>query len=577
MKRILFFVTFITFLASSCNTNHDRTVKVPMRDGIRLSTRLIFPKTGKKKYPAILVRTPYKKENKAGHYHYLVENGYVLVLQDVRGQFGSEGKFEPFVNENKDGYDAVEWIASQSWSDGNVGMIGTSYDGWVQYCAAVEQPPHLKTIIPNCAVVDLFYDVPYRYGIFTTYSLLWSTIIEENATADITGQKVQQIYDRDWEHLLLHQPVSELDAVVLGKRLDYYKDWVMHDTKDAYWKRGCYLEQLQDIKIPVFIQTGWFDSQLLHGKLAYDGLTETGNQNVKLVIGPWGHIDQESKFHNGEFIGEAADDIHLQTEYVRWFDHWLKGTETGTMDEPKVQLYARGTDQWYGGNTYPLEVTTRKKLYLNAENGASGAVPGKLDSDSLSIKSGYDQYRYDPGDLPEYQKGTKDKPGLFHDALAGREDYLLYKSPPLEKEVTLLGPMEATIFASSSAVDTDWFLTLVAMDENDRFTNYLSIGMLRARFRNSMEMPELLQKDQVYQFEISLSHCSFTLKKGQKIGLVISSSMMYPYFAKNLNTGKNNQTDTGYQVANQKIFHTAQYRSYISLSLMEREVQERNR
>ncbi len=569
MKRILFFVPLIIFLTFSCNMKNDRTVKVPMRDGIRLSTRLVFPKTGKKKYPAILVRTPYKKENKVEHYYYLVEKGYVLVIQDVRGQFGSEGEFEPFVNENQDGYDAVEWIASQSWSDGNVGMIGTSYDGWVQYCAAVEQPPHLKAIIPNCAVVDLFYEVPYRYGIFTTYSLLWGTIIQENATADITGRKVQEIFDRDWEHSLLYQPVSELDSVLFGKKLDYYQEWVMHDTKDAYWKRGCYLEQLKDIKIPVFIQTGWFDSQLLHGKLAYDALTQTGNQNVKMVIGPWGHIDQESKFHNGKFIGEAADDINLQTEYVRWFDHWLKGSETGIMSETKVQLYAKGTDQWHGGNTYPLEATKEKKLFLSSLENPSSDMTCKLISDPLQMKVGYDRYRYDPGDVPEYQKGMKDNPILFQKILSDRKDYLFYQSPALEKATTLLGPVEATIFASSSAVDTDWFLSLVAVDENDRFTDYLGFGMLRARFRISMETPELLQKDKVYRFDIDLSHCSFTLKKGQKIGLVVTSSMMYPYFTKNLNTGKNNQTRTDHVIGEQKIFHTDIYRSCISLSVLE--------
>lgn len=568
MKHKFIFVAIIIFTAFSCNIKNDRIVRVPMRDDIRLSTCLIFPKTGKKKYPAILIRTPYKKENHIQHYNYLVENGYVVAIQDVRGRFGSEGEFEPFVNENKDGYDAVEWIASQSWSDGNVGMIGASYDGWVQYCAAVEQPPHLKAIIPNCAVSDLFYDVPYRFGIFTTYSLLWSTIIEENTTADHTGKKLQEVYNRDWEGHLNHQPVSELDSVLFGKKLDYYKDWVLHDTKDAYWKRGCQLEQLRDIKIPVFIQTGWFDTQLLHGKLAYYGLTQAGNK-VKLVIGPWGHADTESKFYNGEFIGEAADDINLQTEYVRWFDHWLKGAETGITDEPAVQLYARGTDRWYSGNTYPLEMTAEKKLFLNSHEDPPDGLTGELISDPLRIKTGHDRYIYDPGDLPEYREGMKDNPGLFQDALAGREDFLFYQSQPLEKDITLLGPMEATIFASSSAVDTDWFLSLVAIDENDRFIDYLSLGMLRARFRNSLQTPELLQRNEVYRFEIDMSHCSYTLGKGQKIGLVITSSLMTPYFAKNLNTGKNNQTETEYQVAEQKIFHTPQYRSYISLLLIE--------
>lgn len=566
MKICKLIITPVFFLITSCIAiNKDTYVMVPMRDDVKLSTQFIFPENVQNKYPVILVRTPYQKERLSTYYKYFVENGYVLALQNVRGRYNSEGEFEPFVNECEDGYDAIEWIADQNWCNGNIGMIGVSYDGWVQYCAAVESPPHLKTIIPNCSLADLSYDIPYRYGIFTTYCLTWSEIIEMNATADISGNKIKEIYNKDWEVILNHLPVAELDSIVFSKKLGYYQKWIEHNTKDEYWTQACTLEKLKEIKIPVFIQTGWYDSQLLHGKLAYSELSKSANKNVKMIIGPWGHVDKESKFYNGEYIGEAADDINLQSQYLRWFDYWLKDSDNGIMEEPLVQLYAIHSDKWYSDNTYPLINTSVKKLFLSSNNNSN---VGDLFFDKDIITNGYDHYKYNPENVSVYKKGMKENPSILKEVLTGRDDYLLYKSESLKKSTTILGQLSATIFASSSAKDTDWYLVLFTMDENENFLDYISLGMLRAKFRNSLEQPELLEKNKIYKYNIDLSHCGLTLEKGQKIGLIITSSIMYPYFAKNLNIGKNNQTEVDYEIAEQKIYHTNEYPSYISLTIL---------
>lgn len=565
----LFVLLTFSLIISCSGINNDRTIMIPMRDRINLSTLLIFPKTNKEKLPVIFIRTPYQKERLAAYYNYFVENGYVLAIQDVRGRFDSEGEFEPFVNEGKDGYDAIEWIASQKWCDGNIGMIGMSYDGWVQYCAAVERPPHLKTIIPNCAIVDLFYDLPYRFGIFNAYSLLWSDIIESEATSDASGRRLQEIYAKNWEQLLKQQPVSELDTKVLSKKLDYYQKWVHHDSKDDYWKQSCFLERIKEIEIPVFIQSGWFDTQLLNSKLAYNALIKSGNKNVKMIIGPWTHGDRESKYYKGQLIGEAADDVNLQNQYIRWFDYWLKGDRNGIPDEPKVQLYALKSDKWISGNTYPLEITADKKLYLSSANGALlKASSGDLLFNNEEIKNGIDKYLYNPENVVEYKKDMEGNFGIFKEILKKREDYLFYKSSPFENETTIAGQISAKIFGSSNAVDTDWFIILMALDDNDNFVDNICFGMLRAKFRNSLEKPELLEKDKIYQFDIDLNHYCITLEKGQKIGLIITSSFLYPYFAKNLNTGKNNQTEIEYKIAEQKIYHTKEYGSFITIPIV---------
>jgi len=572
-------------LLASCATNsHSKTIMMPMRDGVRLSTLILYPDGVKalrvsqttqpqaqKRYPVILIRTPYKKELFPDKYRYLVDNGYVVVVQDVRGRFGSEGRFEPFINEGKDGYDAVEWLAAQPWCDGHVGMIGTSYDGWVQYCAAVEKPLHLTTIIPNCALADLFHDLPYCYGVFVPYALSWCDIVETNATADVTGQQVQAVFNRDWSTLLKDGPVSTLDERVLSKRLPYYQDWIRNDTKNAYWMRSSHLEALKNITIPVFIQTGWYDTQLRNSKLAYNALKEAGNTRVKLVIGPWAHQDAESKYLNGQLIGEAADDVDLRQLYVRWFDFWLKSTPNGILDEPLVQLYAINSDTWHTGNTYPLEHTTPKRLYLSASAQASPKLgsAGDLCFNVPPIREGSSTYDYNPDSVATFSLSMYGDYRSIKTVLEPRSDYLYYETAPLERPLTILGQLSATLYAASSAVDTDWFLTLLALDASGSILTPIGNGMLRAQFRQSLSTPTPLEPYTVYPFHLDLSHMGLALDKGQKIALIISSSFLYPYFAKNLNTGENNLTSTRSLIAHQRIVFGGDKASFVEVGVVE--------
>jgi len=559
----------IVLLFLSCSVQKQKeTIMMPMRDGTKLSTVILLPQEKRSKYPVVLIRTPYNKERRIEEYRHILENGYVLVIQDVRGRFGSEGKFEPYVNEAKDGYDAIEWIAEQSWCDGNIGMIGASYNGSVQYCAAVEQPPHLKTIIPSIGSADLFYDGEYVHGVFMPGRLMWCAIIEAIASDE-------EILNKDWEQQLRHMPVSELDSITIGKRLDYYQEWLLHNSKDEYWKQSAHREQLNKIKIPVFTQTGWFDTHLRSSTLVYNELTKAGNKNVKMVIGPWGHTDRESKFYNGEFMGDAADDINLQSQYIRWFDYWLKGEDNGIMDEPLVDLYAINSNTWYSDNSYPFPFTTDKKLFLSSTDKPNLQTEnGKLVFDPEGVHEGIDTFIYDPGNVPLYNqemldRGTYD---LLRKMLADRDDYLFYKTPIFSEEETIIGPITATIYASTSAVDTDWYMILVALDKDNKFVDIISVGIVSAKFRNSLERPALVEKDKVIQYDFDMDHYGLKLKKGQKMGLIVTSSFGYPFLAKNLNTGENNQITTDYKIAEQKIYHTKEYKSYISVPILNKDI-----
>jgi putative CocE/NonD family hydrolase len=536
----------------------------------------------------ILVRTPYKKEMNELTGNYYAKRGYVVAIQDCRGRFASEGTWEPFIYESKDGYDAIEWLGTQEWSKGKVGMIGASYVGWVQLWAASENPPHLTTIIPNVAPPDPFYNIPYEYGsFFILGAIWWAEILETEATGDLSGRAMAQINERKYEKILKSLPVIELDEKILGKKNPYWRKWIQHNTNDDYWQRANFIDALKNLDLPVFLQSGWFDGDGIGSKLNYMALEQSKNKFIKVILGPWGHTDQShSRLGDYDFGKEAAPD--LQTLYLRWFDYWLKGIDNKIVEEPLVEYFVMFSNQWLKGDTYPLPETQFTKFYFDSTEGANTSKgDGVLMTEMSEKGKEFDQYVYDPGDptpWPEYYykseeeiKQEKDKTidieeykkriEAFHNEVSdAREDILVYQTPPLEKPVSVAGPLSAVLYASTSAPDTDWFITLMDVDEEGKIF-HLVRGTIRARFRNSMEKPELLQKDKVYRYDIDMWQTGITFRKGHRIRIEISSAL-FPMFSRNLNTGGHNEIETKFQKAIQKIFHSNEYPSHILLPVV---------
>jgi len=548
------------------------TVMVPMRDGINLSTDIYFSESDQNKFPVILVRTPYKKEMEELKGTYFSKRGYIVAVQDVRGRFASEGTWEPFVNEVEDGYDSIEWLAEQEWCNGKIGMIGGSYVGWVQFWAAVQKPPHLVTIIPSVVPPDPFYNIPYEYGtFFITGSMVWAEVIETEATADLTGVLHSRILDKNFEEVFDFLPVIDLDKRILGRENSYWRKWIEHNVNDSYWDRANYLEKLKDIDIPVFLQSGWFDGDGIGSKLAYSALKKSGNKRVKLILGPWEHTDQATSIVRGHDVGEEAL-IDLQTLYLRWFDYWLKGIENGIMEEPLVQLYVINSKKWLKANTYPLPQTEFTKFYLNSSEGAN-----TLNGDGILLteisQSGkeYDEYTYDPGDptpAPAIRARKGGRKG-YEEITGSRQDILYYQTEPLEESLTITGPVSAVIYASSSAVDTDWFVTM-QLNVADGSIVPLMKGVIRARFRNSSKEPELLEKNKIYEYSIDLWQTGITCEKGDRITIEITSAY-FPAFSRNLNTGGHNEMETDFVKAEQKIYHSKDHPSHLLLPIVKLE------
>lgn len=552
----------------------ERGVGVPMRDGVKLATDLYLPQADGK-FPVILVRTPYKKEMAELQARFYARRGYAFAVQDCRGRFGSAGVWEPFIHEPKDGYDAIEWLARQPWSTGKVGMIGGSYVGWVQWWAASRRPPHLVTIIPNVAPPDPFYNIPYEHGVFFILgSIWWADILESNATADLSGAAISKIGEKKYGKLLRALPVIELDKAVLGKENPYWRKWIQHPVNDAYWEQANFLGRLKQVRIPVFHQSGWFDGDGIGTKLNYLRMKEYGQANQKLVLGPWGHTDTAMRRIGERDFGPQAI-IDLQRDYLRWFDYWLKGIDNGIIKEPLVKIFAMGSNKWLEGTVYPLPNTRFEKWYL--------AGGGRLSAEAPPVGAPPERYTYDPGDPtpnPEFYeeseeqekqvRSSEDKKKereAFHEKVTqARRDILVYVSEPFKQPFTFAGPVSATLYASSSARDTDWFMSLMEVDKDGKIFP-LAGGRIRARFRRSTRKPELLKPRQVYEYKLDLWQTGITIPAGRRLRVEVASAS-FPMFSRNLNTGGHNETETRYVAAEQVICHDQRYPSHVLLPVI---------
>lgn len=570
-------------------------VMVPMRDGIALATDIYRPRA-EGRFPVILVRTPYKKEMNELQARFYARRGYVFAVQDCRGRFASPGEWEPFVNEGQDGYDTIEYLAVQPWSNGKVGMIGASYLGWVQWWAARERPPHLAAIIPNVAPPDPFYNIPYEYGAFFLLGAIWwANVLESEATGDITGARMREVNDADYARHLRHLPVIEIDEKVLGKKNPYWRKWIEHPTNDEYWEPANFLRHLGPLDIPVFHQSGWFDGDGIGSKLNYLAMRSFGHRNQKLTLGPWGHTDTATREMGERDFGPNAI-VDLQRDYLRWMDRWLKGIDNGIDREPLVSLFVMESNRWIHGDTYPLPETRFTRLYIGSDGHANTLDgDGRATFEAPGPESPPDHFVYDPGDpTPSPRADFGVEPGEdeaadeaaeeaapdtidveairaarkahYAEILTEREDILVYESEPLTEPVTIAGPISAVLWAGSSAPDTDWFVRL-SMRDTEGYLHNLTEGKLRARFRQSMAAPAPLVQGRIYRYELDLWQTGMTFRPGERLVVEVASAS-FPFFSRNLNTGGHNEMDTDYRPARQTIYHDAAHPSYVLLPVI---------
>ena len=562
-----------------------RDVPAKMRDGITLFSDVYSP-VEDGMFPVILMRTPYSKIS--GHTEvyanpsWYASHGYIVVIQDVRGRWASEGEWYPFAYECDDGYDSVEWSASLQKSNGRVGMYGFSYDGATQLLAAKAAPPHLTCIVPAMTSSEYYDGWVYRGGAFhLAFIKSWSLGLAME-TARRQGLK-QQMADLSAAYSQLptifnQLPLKQYELLQTNQIAPWFFDWLGHPNKDAYWDRWDLKPFYSQIRIPALHVGGWYDI-FLQGTLDnFTGLSERAGDpharaSQRLFIAPWCHTPWGPIVSGWNFGDEARNSI--DAIQLRWFDHWLKGIENGVEEDTRTQLFVMGKNCWRSTEEWPPQGVIYRDYYLHSAGLANSINGDGQLSENPPADETQDQFVYDPASpVPSFGgrsccQFTSTPMGPADQwQVEIRNDVLVYTSEILKGDIEVTGPIQAELYAASSAQDTDWVIKLVDVAPDNRAIN-IADGILRGRYRNSLSQPTLLEKDHPYMYRIDMGATSNMFKAGHRIRVEVSSSN-YPYFDRNLNSGGEfgNEWIIDRVIATQTIFHDSSRPSRLILPIL---------
>jgi putative CocE/NonD family hydrolase len=555
----------------------ERHLAATMRDGVKLYGDLYRPKRDGK-FPVLVVRTPYGVQRDGVHRNMIefAQRGYAVLVQDVRGRYESEGVWEPFRAEAADGHDTIEWAARQSWSNGKVATQGGSYLGHVQWRAATQSPPSLVTLFPMVASTNIYGNWLGHGGAFRlSFNFGWGVVRMPNRimlpqywhTEAFSPPELK--YDR----VLRHLPLADMDLRAAGSAVRHYRDWLKHQSYDAYWKSISDEEQFERVKAPVHTSGGWFDIFLAGTINGFTGMRRMGGaekarRESKMIIGAWGHGPSQ-KFGDVDFGPDA--NRNLFERQLRWYDHYLKGLDNGIDREPPIEIFYMGVNKWQHAQEWPLPGTMLTPYYLGGENANSAKGGGTL-APAQPSREGTDQYSYDPDDpVPTLggnnccgtptQAGPKDQRPI-----EARPDVLVYTSEALRAPVAIAGPVKMKLFAATDGRDTDWMIKLVDVYPNG-FAMNIAEGILRARFRTGLDKMQLLTPNQSYEFEIDMAGTANVFRTGHRIRVDITSSN-FPQFDRNPNTGDDLGASSRVRIARQTVYHGAARASNIVLPVV---------
>jgi len=533
---------------------------VQMRDGVELATDVYLP-AAEGTYPTLLIRDMYSNGTNALRQRYAkfaTANGYAFVFQSVRGRYDSGGNWYPYFQEINDGDDTITWIAKQSWSDGKVGMFGSSYLASVQWLAALNRNPALVAIIPAMSPGNYYRDVAYPGGAFSLLSRArWGI--------GLAGSRTSTMFPVDWINEIDHLPIETLGES-LGFDVRHFQDWLQHPSYDAYWAPINLEKRASEMIVPALNIGGWYDVFLRSTIGSYKTMTaeaasETARSGQRLIIGPWPHGWNQSSRTGDQEFGPAAL-IDIEPLYLEWFDYWMKdGPEPSAAP---IRIFVMGENAWRDEAEWPLARTSYEPYFLHSD----GVLSTELPSSNARPKS----YEYDPADPVPTLGGNIMEPSLRgpydQSPLDGRDDVLRFTTRPFAQDTEITGPIRAEIYAASSATDTDFMAKLVVVKPGGEAFNLVD-GVIRARYREGFEEAKLIEPGKVYKYDIDLWATSYLLSKGDRLRIDITSSN-FPRLARNLNTGANFATTTEMTIAHQSIYMTKKYPSNIVLPIIPR-------
>jgi len=609
------FALFVLFRqAQAADVPYDvkivKNVMVPMRDGVKLATDIYLPAKGDEvvggRFPVVLFRTPYGKSGMGvSTSKYFVRLGYVVIGQDTRGRGGSEGTWHWMSDDREDGYDAIEWIAEQPWSNGKIGMLGCSYVGATQHLAAMTRPPHLTTIIPSNPSINHGIGATIYGGAFRLR--VWKWVIGNVAKGsrqarDPNLKKALEEQAAQWRYYLLNLPLRRgmTPLRIAPEYENMLIEMMEHRRNDEYWRFSNIIEYVDEHKdLPTLMVGGWYDLFSSSTTETYMALKKSKQSPVHLIMGPWRHCGNKQSHGQVDFGPDAA--VGMMTYQRAWFDRWLKDS-AGDFDSKipyrtPVRLFVMGSGDghktedgklfhggyWRDEPDYPLPQAQPTKYYLQKSGDLSTEPP---EQETASTTFEFDPENPVPtvggcvvGSGTLMQEGAWNQWGGNHTwswpvplPLSARNDVVVFMTPPLEQDVEIVGPIRVKLWASSSAVDTDFTAKLIdvypsSADFPAGFDLIMGDGIIRARYRDSDQEETLMTPGETYEFNIKLDPCSNRFKKGHRIRVDLSSSN-FPRFDVNPNTGEPPADSRRKVTATNTIYHDRLHPSHIILPVI---------
>ncbi len=543
--------------------------RVSMRDGCELATDVYFPKAGHHggPYPAILRRTPY---GRAQYFELLIkpllEAGYVVAVQDVRGRYDSDGDWYPYFNEGEDGYDSIQWLANQLWCDGQVGMLGGSYCGWVQWAAAREQPPALKAMVSMACCADFTGEWPWINGVLFPGAIGWSYEMAGRVNQNYPaypleadgGLSCATLWPRADE---VSEPLSDFGQRY-GRQWAPGDDWLAHPVPDEYWKPVTLApEDFAAINVPVLHISGWWDGCQRGCHKLYEQMRRysPASARQRLLVGPWDHavIAPRQQYDGFDFTQAAVRDT--MAEHIAWFDRFLKA-DSAVPAKAAVEVFITGRNAWDQRQDFPPQEQRAQHWYLSADRQLSPEPPREPQP--------ADAYVYDPADpVWTLNPDTLDSYARLDRTLINqRTDVLVYRSAPLFSALLMEGRPWMELVASSDCPDTDWVVQLLDIQPDGR-EFLVGQGILRARFREGLGQEIFMQPGQRHHFHIDLNPRAHEFRPEHRIGVAITSSAA-PLWAPNPNLDGDISTQTGSRVAHHQIHHSPDALSWVELPVI---------
>jgi uncharacterized protein len=555
----------------------SQDVAVPMRDGVVLRADILRPRSGGP-FPVLVYRTPYGKQEALKDYttfRHAVERGYAVVVQDVRGRYASAGEFRPYENEARDGYDTIEWAAKQSWSNGKIGTFGLSYPGAVQWLAAVEDPPHLRAMVPA-----MTFSTPQNFFFAGgTWDMSWLDWIWDNIAYDarvkknLPGPKTYQEALQAWrdvgpkmQNTLPLRDVSDLQGVA-----PYYFDWLSHPPEDPWWDWCELRNKYERVHAAVLNFSAWYDDNYgpEGATTNFAGLlkTRTGKTHTSLLLGPWVHgVDATAKTKSGEREFGPSAAIDYDDVILNWMDHYLRGLDNGVQRAKPIRYFVMGDNRWREAASWP-PAAKQTPYYLSGMD--AGTHVGGFTTQAPTEAEQFSAFVSDPAN--PVRNSYEGSGAHDYRALEKRSDVLTFDSAVLGSDTEATGPIKAQIYFSCDCRDLDLWVRLLDVAPDGTAFNLMSPGLdvQRASYRDPKGGRQLLTPEQIYDLTLDRLITGNVFQKGHRIRVQISATF-FPNFSRNLQNGERESVSAKMQKANVRIYHDAAHLSRVVLPIVPR-------